>query len=70
MHKWAFLPISCGFLAGAAFVYGADVVLPFLGFSSEDMVAAFLAKQEMPEVNMATNNRASEKAFEEVAILY
>ena len=32
--QWAFLPVSLGFLLGAAFVYGADLVLSRMGISS------------------------------------
>src|SRR4051812_27359839 len=42
---WACLPIALGFACGAAFVWAADFVLPFLGFSSEDMVTAFITNQ-------------------------
>ena len=28
--QWAFAPVSVGFVLGAAFVYGADVFMPFL----------------------------------------
>jgi zinc transporter 11 len=41
----ACVPIACGFIAGALFVWAADFVLPFLGFSSDDMVAAFISNQ-------------------------
>lgn len=28
--QWAFLPVAIGFVLGAAFVYGADVFMPYL----------------------------------------
>ena len=28
--QWAFVPVSIGFALGAAFVYGADVFMPYL----------------------------------------
>jgi zinc transporter 11 len=42
---FACVPIAFGFIAGALFVWAADFVLPFLGFSSDDMVAAFISNQ-------------------------
>ena len=68
MAKWAFLPISVGFAAGAAFVYAADALLPFLGFSSEDMVSAFLANQQLPQAE-SNNGRASELAYHQVSLI-
>jgi zinc transporter 11 len=28
--QWAFIPVAIGFTLGAAFVYGADVFMPYL----------------------------------------
>ena len=28
--QWAFIPVAIGFVLGAAFVYGADVLMPWL----------------------------------------
>ena len=28
--QWAFIPVAVGFTLGAAFVYGADVFMPYL----------------------------------------
>jgi len=39
----AFLPVAVGFIGGAAFVVGADVVMPMFGASSSPVVAIALA---------------------------
>ena len=28
--QWAFIPVAIGFIMGAAFVYGADLLLPYM----------------------------------------
>lgn len=28
--QWAFIPVSIGFVLGALFVYGADVLMPYI----------------------------------------
>ena len=28
--QWAFIPVAAGFILGAAFVYGADIFMPYL----------------------------------------
>ena len=33
--EWAFIPVAVGFALGAAFVYGADVLLPHLVSSQQ-----------------------------------
>ena len=33
--QWAFVPVSIGFALGAAFVYGADIFMPYLVSSFE-----------------------------------
>jgi hypothetical protein len=39
--EWAFVPAAVGFFLGAAFVYGADLALPLLGFQDGlDVVTA------------------------------
>lgn len=36
--EWAFLPVAGGFLIGAAFVHGADILLEYLGINSTNMM--------------------------------
>ncbi|XP_057683057.1 zinc transporter ZIP11 isoform X2 [Corythoichthys intestinalis] len=43
--SFAFLPVAIGFALGAAFVYLADVALPFLGVSADPNIALALASE-------------------------
>uniref|UniRef100_A0A3Q2YZL1 Zinc transporter ZIP11 n=1 Tax=Hippocampus comes TaxID=109280 RepID=A0A3Q2YZL1_HIPCM len=43
--SFAFLPVAIGFILGAAFVYFADVALPFLGVSADPNIALALASE-------------------------
>ncbi|XP_077407475.1 zinc transporter ZIP11 isoform X2 [Vanacampus margaritifer] len=43
--SFAFLPVAIGFTLGAAFVYYADVALPFLGVSADPNIALALASE-------------------------
>ncbi|XP_077359493.1 zinc transporter ZIP11 isoform X2 [Festucalex cinctus] len=43
--SFAFLPVAIGFTLGAAFVYFADVALPFLGVSADPNIALALASE-------------------------
>ncbi|KAM9774080.1 zinc transporter ZIP11 isoform X3 [Syngnathus typhle] len=43
--SFAFLPVAVGFALGAAFVYLADVALPFLGASADPNMALALASE-------------------------
>ncbi|XP_049615917.1 zinc transporter ZIP11 isoform X1 [Syngnathus scovelli] len=43
--SFAFLPVAVGFTLGAAFVYLADVALPFLGVSADPNMALALASE-------------------------
>ncbi|XP_061666785.1 zinc transporter ZIP11 isoform X2 [Syngnathoides biaculeatus] len=43
--SFAFLPVALGFTFGAAFVYFADVALPFLGVSADPNIALALASE-------------------------
>ncbi|KAK3091807.1 hypothetical protein FSP39_022765 [Pinctada imbricata] len=36
--QWAFIPVSVGFILGAVFVYGADVLMPYLGMESTSSI--------------------------------
>ncbi|XP_020626646.1 zinc transporter ZIP11-like isoform X1 [Orbicella faveolata] len=38
--KFAFIPVSVGFVLGAVFVYGADKLMPFLGVESSNITDA------------------------------
>lgn len=40
--QWAFIPVAIGFTLGAAFVYGADVFMPYLGADSTTSLALSL----------------------------
>ncbi|XP_022092403.1 zinc transporter ZIP11-like isoform X2 [Acanthaster planci] len=48
--QWAFIPAAVGFLMGAVFVYGADVVMPALGSPS-----TALALQSQPKIHEETD---------------
>ncbi|PVD38355.1 hypothetical protein C0Q70_00969 [Pomacea canaliculata] len=41
--EWAFLPVAFGFALGAAFVYGADLLLPHLGGSAMNLALSLEA---------------------------
>ncbi|XP_061611969.1 zinc transporter ZIP11-like isoform X1 [Phyllopteryx taeniolatus] len=43
--SFAFLPVALGFTFGAAFVYFADVALPFMGVSTDPNIALALASE-------------------------
>jgi zinc transporter 11 len=69
--EWAFVPVSIGFALGAAFVYGADILLPYLGFADGlDVVAALKktdgcaepAKSEKEDQTSALRSRKKESA--------
>lgn len=36
--EWAFVPVACGFLLGALFVYGTDIFIDYLGINSTNMM--------------------------------
>ncbi|XP_050391942.1 zinc transporter ZIP11 [Patella vulgata] len=38
--QWAFVPVAIGFALGAVFVYGADVLMPYLGFTGKDITSS------------------------------
>ncbi|KAK6170525.1 hypothetical protein SNE40_018899 [Patella caerulea] len=38
--QWAFIPVAIGFVLGAVFVYGADVLMPYLGFTGKDIISS------------------------------
>lgn len=40
--KWAFIPVALGFVLGAAFVYFADRLLPYLGIKSSNVAENIL----------------------------
>jgi len=61
--KLAFLPVSVGFVLGALFVYGADVILPAMGGPSANISLALSSseheKQSSQSHNLLTSNGES-----------
>ncbi|XP_037133445.1 zinc transporter ZIP11 isoform X3 [Syngnathus acus] len=67
--SFAFLPVAVGFTLGAAFVYLADVALPFLGVSADPNMALALASEskigkEKEEVSPFSESQAAIKLEE------
>ncbi|CAB3989303.1 Zinc transporter ZIP11 [Paramuricea clavata] len=63
--QYAFVPVSIGFLAGAVFVYSADVLMTYLGYDSGNVSDFFLSGQKESKTEYdnhnITNNGSSVK---------
>ncbi|XP_021344649.1 zinc transporter ZIP11-like, partial [Mizuhopecten yessoensis] len=47
--QWSFIPVSIGFILGAVFVYGADVLMPYLGANSSNLIVTLEAASSKVE---------------------
>ncbi|XP_031346309.1 zinc transporter ZIP11 isoform X2 [Photinus pyralis] len=72
--QFAFVPVGCGFLLGALFVYGADVLITLLGVHSPNMMLALHSKATRKEKqeNNSVRGRTSDEivhshTFEDVS---
>lgn len=70
--EYAFVPVAVGFLIGAAFVYGTDVLISTLGIQSPNMLLAMQSvgfyEQNSRRRQIANINRSSESA--EIGTVY
>ncbi|XP_011638696.1 zinc transporter ZIP11 isoform X2 [Pogonomyrmex barbatus] len=70
--EYAFVPIAVGFLIGAAFVYGTDVLISTLGIQSPNVLLAMQSvgfyEQNSRRRQIANINRSSESA--EIGTVY
>ncbi|CAB3251742.1 unnamed protein product [Arctia plantaginis] len=63
--QFAFIPVACGFLFGAVFVYGTDKFLDYLGLNSTNMMMTMTknkdSKEKLEDLEMMTalNRRPS-----------
>ncbi|KAK7113365.1 zinc transporter ZIP11-like [Littorina saxatilis] len=53
--EWAFVPVAVGFVLGAVFVYGADVLLPYLGGSTSNLALSFESGAKREDDNVLIN---------------
>ncbi|XP_062859391.1 zinc transporter ZIP11 isoform X2 [Trichomycterus rosablanca] len=65
---WAFLPVAVGFALGAAFVYFADVMLPFLGVGADGHLALALSSDARPAKEKAEDPATPWAAADELSV--
>ncbi|XP_033739292.1 zinc transporter ZIP11-like [Pecten maximus] len=67
--QWAFLPVSIGFILGAIFVYGADVLMPYIGANSSNLIVTLEAtsskveKEDNVHIDFNQTNYTSREPF-------
>ncbi|KAB0796726.1 hypothetical protein PPYR_10787 [Photinus pyralis] len=66
--QFAFVPVGCGFLLGALFVYGADVLITLLGVHSPNMMLALHSKATRKEKQENNSGKSPVYAIETTAI--
>ncbi|KAF5303355.1 hypothetical protein FQR65_LT08268 [Abscondita terminalis] len=66
--QYAFLPVGFGFLLGALFVYGADVLITMLGVHSPNMMLALHSKVTRKEKKEENSGNLPAYAIETTAI--
>ncbi|CAG2187738.1 SLC39A11 [Mytilus edulis] len=61
--EWAFIPVAVGFVLGAVFVYGADVLIPYIGGDSNNIIMSLESeykqhKDEDVQINLVSQEQS------------
>ncbi|XP_071960858.1 zinc transporter ZIP11-like [Antedon mediterranea] len=59
--EWSFIPAAVGFTIGAAFVYAADILMPYLGVTSSNLAVVFNSEQKEHSRNEDIYNQYDEE---------
>uniref|UniRef100_A0A8W8J3U6 CCHC-type domain-containing protein n=1 Tax=Magallana gigas TaxID=29159 RepID=A0A8W8J3U6_MAGGI len=67
--QWSFVPVAVGFVLGAAFVYGADIFMPYLGADNPSSLMMSLNPDIKQEKDGAMNMNFQENNYYVVLLL-
>ncbi|XP_071132034.1 zinc transporter ZIP11-like [Mytilus edulis] len=61
--EWAFIPVAVGFVLGAVFVYGADVLIPYIGGGGNNIIMSLESeykqhKDEDVQINLVSQEQS------------
>ncbi|XP_063445750.1 zinc transporter ZIP11-like [Mytilus trossulus] len=61
--EWAFIPVAVGFILGAVFVYGADVLIPYIGGGGNNIIMSLESeykqhKDEDVQINLVSQEQS------------
>ncbi|XP_052070809.1 zinc transporter ZIP11-like [Mytilus californianus] len=61
--EWAFIPVAVGFVLGAVFVYGADVLIPYIGGGGTNVIMSLESeykqhKDEDVQINLVSQEQS------------
>ncbi|CAG2250818.1 SLC39A11 [Mytilus edulis] len=61
--EWAFIPVAIGFVLGAVFVYGADVLIPYIGGGGNNIIMSLESeykqhKDEDVQINLVSQEQS------------
>ncbi|XP_026463593.1 zinc transporter ZIP11-like [Ctenocephalides felis] len=63
--RYAFAPVTAGFLLGAAFVYGTDLFIEYLGINSPNMMIALTEKKSR---DSSPNSKRNSATYQEMQL--